>query len=85
MGQAYIVGAVRTAGGRKGGALSGWHPADLGGAVLDALVARTKADPAVIDDVVFGCVHQLGEQALNVARGACSVIRIARVGARYLS
>lgn len=70
MAEAYVVGAVRTAGGRKGGALSGWHPADLGGAVLDALVERTGADPAMIDDVVFGCVQQLGEQALNVARGA---------------
>ncbi|MGB7182985.1 MAG: acetyl-CoA C-acetyltransferase [Burkholderiaceae bacterium] len=70
MGQAYIVAAVRTAGGRKGGALSGWHPADLGGAVLNALIDKTGADPALVDDVVFGCVHQLGEQALNVARGA---------------
>jgi len=70
MEQAYIVAALRTAGGRKGGALSGWHPADMGGAVLDAMVDQTGADPAVIDDVIFGCVHQLGEQALNVARGA---------------
>ncbi len=70
MEQAYIVAAVRTAGGRKGGALSGWHPADLGGRVLDALVERSGADPAVIDDVIMGCVLQMGEQALNVARNA---------------
>lgn len=68
MDQAYIVAAVRTAGGRKGGALSGWHPADLGGQMLDALLERTGADPALIEDVIMGCVLQHGEQALNVAR-----------------
>ena len=70
MSQAYIVAAARTAGGRKGGRLKGWHPADLGGAVIDALVERAGADPALIEDVIFGCVTQVGEQALNVARGA---------------
>ena len=70
MGEAYIVAAARTAGGRKGGKVSGWHPADLGGAVLDALVARTGADPALIEDVIMGCVGQVGEQGLNVARNA---------------
>ena len=70
MSQAYIVAAARTAGGRKGGKLKGWHPADLGGAVIDALVERAGADPALIEDVILGCVTQVGEQALNVARGA---------------
>lgn len=67
---AFIVAATRTAGGRRGGRLSGWHPADLAAQVLDALVARTKADPALVDDVIMGCVGQAGEQAANVARNA---------------
>ena len=70
MAEAYIVAAARTAGGRKGGRLRGWHPADLGGALIDALVERTKADPALIEDVIFGCVMQVGEQAINIARNA---------------
>lgn len=70
MSTAYIVAAARTAGGRKAGRLSGWHPADLAGKVLDALVERTQADPALIDDVILGCVGQVGEQSLNVARNA---------------
>ena len=70
MGEAYIVAAARTAGGRKGGKVSGWHPADLGGAILDALVTRTGADPALIEDVIMGCVGQVGEQGLNIARNA---------------
>jgi len=70
MAEAYIVAAVRTAGGRKGGRLSGWHPADLAGRVLDALVERTQADPALIEDVILGCVSQIGEQSSNVARNA---------------
>jgi len=69
-GEAYIVAAARTAGGRKGGRLKGWHPADLGGALIDALVARADADPALIEDVIFGCVMQVGEQAINIARNA---------------
>ncbi len=70
MGEAYIIAAARTAGGRKGGKLKDWHPADLGALVIDALVARAKLDPAQIEDVIFGCVQQVGEQSLNVARGA---------------
>ncbi|GAA5234084.1 acetyl-CoA C-acyltransferase [Verticiella sediminum] len=70
MSEAYIVAAVRTAGGRRGGRLSGWHPVDLGARVLDALVARTNADPALIEDVIMGCVGQAGEQSGNVARNA---------------
>jgi acetyl-CoA C-acetyltransferase len=70
MGEAYIVAAQRTAGGRKGGRLAGWHPADLGAAVLDSLVAKVGADPALIEDVIMGCVGQAGEQAVNIARNA---------------
>jgi acetyl-CoA C-acetyltransferase len=70
MSTAYIVAAARTAGARKAGRLSAWHPADLAGKVIDALVERTKADPALIEDVIMGCVGQVGEQALNVARNA---------------
>ncbi len=70
MAQAYIVAAARTAGGRKGGRVSGWHPADLAGTVLDALIARTGMDPALVEDVIMGCVGQAGEQATNIARNA---------------
>lgn len=70
MSEAYIVAAARTAGGRKGGRLAGWHPADLAAQVLDALVQRTGADPAMIEDVIMGCVGQVGEQAVNIARNA---------------
>ena len=68
MAEAFIVAAARTAGGRKGGRLSGWHPADLAARVLDALVDRSGADPALIEDVIMGCVGQAGEQSTNVAR-----------------
>src|SRR3982750_1493606 len=67
---AYIVDAVRTAGGKRGGALAGWHPVDLAAATLDSLVERTGMDPAGIDDVVMGCVGQGGEQAFHVGRNA---------------
>lgn len=70
MGEAYIVAASRTAGGRRGGRLAGWHPVDLAAAVLDDVVDKTKADPALIEDVIMGCVGQVGEQAINVARNA---------------
>ncbi|WP_290685874.1 MULTISPECIES: acetyl-CoA C-acetyltransferase [unclassified Haematobacter] len=68
MAEAYLVELVRTAGGRRGGALAGWHPADLGAEVIDALVARSGIDPAVIDDVIVGCVTQAGEQAFAFGR-----------------
>jgi acetyl-CoA C-acetyltransferase len=68
MGQAYIVEALRTAGGRRGGALREWHPADLGAAVLDALVARSGIDPTAIEDVIAGCVSQVGEQSFHIGR-----------------
>ena len=70
MGEAYIVAATRTAGGRKGGKLKDWHPVDLGAVVLNELVDRTGMDPARVEDVVMGCVMQVGEQAINVARNA---------------
>ena len=70
MGNAYIVGAVRTPGGRKNGKLSNWHPSDLGALVLDELVERTRAKGELIDDVIFGCVSQAGAQSGNVARNA---------------
>jgi len=76
MGEAYIVAAARTAGGRKGGRLAGWHPADLAGAVLDALVDRSGIDPAVIEDVILGCVGQVGEQGINIARNAVLASRL---------
>ena len=70
MAEAFIVAAARTAGGRKGGRMSGWHPADLAAQVLDALIARTGIDPALVEDVIMGCVGQAGEQSANVARNA---------------
>ncbi|WP_234684489.1 acetyl-CoA C-acetyltransferase [Bradyrhizobium monzae] len=70
MAEAYIVAAARTAGGRKGGRLAGWHPADLAAKVLDELVDRSKVDPALVEDVIMGCVMQVGEQSNNVARNA---------------
>ena len=56
MAEAYIVAATRTAGGRRGGRLSGWHATDLAAEVLDDVVARAHADPALVDDVIMGCV-----------------------------
>jgi acetyl-CoA acyltransferase len=67
---AVIVDAVRTPVGRRAGGLSGTHPVDLSAHVLDALVARTGLDPALVEDVVWGCVSQTGEQAVNVGRNA---------------
>jgi len=76
MAEAFIVDAVRTAGARKGGRLSGWHPADLAASVLDALLTRTGIDPAAIEDVIMGCVGQAGEQSNNVARNAVLASRL---------
>jgi acetyl-CoA acyltransferase len=70
MRDAVIVAAVRTPVGRRQGALSGVHPVDLSAQVLRALVDRTGLDPAAVDDVIWGCVSQVGEQALNVGRNA---------------
>ena len=76
MTQAYIVEAVRTAGGRRKGALADWHPADLGAEVLNALVDRSGIDPATIDDVILGCVTQAGEQAFAFARNVVLASRL---------
>ncbi len=65
---AYIVDAVRTAGGRRGGRLAGVHPVDLLAKSLDAVVERSGIDPSAIDDVITGCVTQAGEQAMQVGR-----------------
>ena len=70
MPEAYIVEALRSAVGRRGGGLSAVHPNDLGGHVLAALLERTGVDPAAVDDVILGCVDQMGAQAANVARNA---------------
>ena len=70
MGDAYIVATARTAGGRKGGRLKDWHPADLSAQVIDALLDRTGADPNVVEDVIWGCVQQVAEQAGNIGRNA---------------
>src|SRR5689334_5649156 len=68
--EAVIVEAVRTAMGRRGGRLKDWHPVDLLAQTLTALVQRTGIDPGSIDDVIIGCVGQVGEQSLNVGRNA---------------
>jgi acetyl-CoA C-acetyltransferase len=70
MPEAYIVAAARTAGGKRGGALKDWHPADMAAEILDALVARAGIDPAAVEDVIMGCVGQAGEQSFHVGRNA---------------
>jgi acetyl-CoA C-acetyltransferase len=66
--EAYLAGAVRTPVGRRGGGLSGAHPADLGAHVITALLGRTGVDPLAVDDVIFGCVDTIGPQAGDIAR-----------------
>jgi len=73
---AYIVEAVRTAGGRRGGRLAGWHPADMAGEVLNAVADRSGIDPAAIEDVIMGCVSQGGEQGFQVGRNAVLASRL---------
>ncbi|GCD41479.1 acetyl-CoA C-acetyltransferase [Streptomyces paromomycinus] len=68
MAEAYIIDALRTPVGRRGGGLAAAHPADLGAHVLKALMARTGVDPAAVDDVVFGCLDAVGPQAGDIAR-----------------
>ena len=70
MPEAYIVEAVRTAGGKRGGRLAGVHPVDLAAESLDAVVSRSGIDPSAIEDVIMGCVSQGGEQAMQVGRNA---------------
>ena len=70
MRDAVIVAAVRTAVGKRNGALSGVHPVDLSAHVLQALAERSGTDPALVDDVIWGCVSQFGEQTFDIARNA---------------
>ena len=70
MQNAVIVDAIRTPLGKRNGRLKDWHPVDLAAQTLKALVERNDLDPALIDDVIMGCVMQVGEQALNVGRNA---------------
>src|SRR3984957_1602261 len=68
--EAYIVGAVRSPVGRRKGGLSGIHPVDLAAQVLSELMTRTGADPAAVEDVIMGCVSQIGPQTIDIARNA---------------
>jgi acetyl-CoA C-acetyltransferase len=70
MAEAFIAGAVRTAIGKRNGGLSGVHPVDLGAHALRALVERTGIDPSAVDDVIMGCVSQIGPQTFDIARNA---------------
>src|SRR6195256_271607 len=70
MSDAVIIDAVRTPGGKRNGVLSGWHPVDLAAEVLNALVRRNDLDPALVDDVIMGCVDQVGHQGMNIGRNA---------------
>src|SRR2546421_7483703 len=70
MREAVIVEAVRTAVGRKNGRLKDWHPVDLMAQVLSVLAQRTGVDTNLVEDVIIGCVSQVGEQSLNVGRNA---------------
>ena len=76
MAEAYIVEVLRTAGGRRGGRLAGWHPADMAGEVLSALVERSGIDPAAVEDVILGCVGQVGEQSFHIGRNAVLASRL---------
>ncbi len=70
MPNAVIVDAIRTPLGKRNGRLKEWHPVDLAAETLRAVVDRTGIDPAIIDDVIMGCVMQVGEQGVNIARNA---------------
>ncbi|MGZ4523456.1 MAG: thiolase family protein, partial [Mycobacteriaceae bacterium] len=70
MNEAYIVDAVRTPAGKRGGAFATTHPADLGAASLNALIERSGIDPGAVEDVIFGCVDTIGPQAGDIARTA---------------
>src|ERR687884_456303 len=67
---AVIVDAVRTAVGRRNGQLKDWHPVDLAAETLNALVQRNDLDPALVEDVIMGCVMQAGAPSINVGRNA---------------
>jgi acetyl-CoA acyltransferase len=70
MPHAVIVDALRTPGGKRNGKLKNWHAVDLASEALRSLAARNELDPSVVDDVIMGCVSQVGEQAFNVGRNA---------------
>jgi acetyl-CoA C-acetyltransferase len=70
MAEAFIVAASRTAGGRRGGKMKDWHPVSMASQILNDLVRKVDADPAMVEDVIMGCVTQAGEQSVNVARNA---------------
>src|SRR6202044_1759884 len=70
MAEAYIAGAVRTAVGRRNGGLAAVHPVDLAAHTLRALTERTGIDPAAVEDVIMGCVSQIGPQTLDIGRNA---------------
>ena len=76
MSEAFIIDAVRVAGGRRKGRLSGIHAADLGAISLNAIVDRVGLDPKAIDDVIFGCVTQAGEQSQHIARNCVLASRL---------
>src|SRR3546814_18978559 len=76
MSEAYIVAATRNAGGRKNGRLSGWHPADLLGQVINGVLDRSGIDPVAVEDVIAGGVGQVGEQAVNVGRNGVLAYRL---------
>src|SRR3546814_16966802 len=76
MSVAYIVDAVRPAGGRRGGRLAGVHPVDLGAAVFDAIADRNDFDTKAIDDVITGCVSQGGQQTMDLGRNAVLASRL---------
>jgi len=70
MPHAYIVAAARTAGAKRNGRLASWHPADMAGEILNALIDRSGIDPAAVEDVIMGCVSQVGEQSFHIGRNA---------------
>jgi acetyl-CoA C-acetyltransferase len=76
MAEAYIVAAARTAGGRRDGKLKDWHPADLAGKVISDFLDRSGAAPELVEDVIMGCVSQVGEQAANIGRNAVLASRL---------
>ncbi len=76
MPDAYIVESLRTAGGRRNGRLAGWHPADMAGQVLSALVERARIDPDAVEDVIMGCVSQVGEHSFHIGRNAVLASRL---------
>ena len=84
MAEAYIVAAARTAGGRRGGKLAGWHPVDLAAQLIDALVARSGIDPAAVEDVILGCVSQVGRAGDQRGAQRRAGVEPARIGARHV-